>query len=89
MDRLPERLVIIGGGIMAAEFAYIFSRFGSRVSILARSGFLKNLDEHLRKRALRELAGVNIREGTEMSSADGRSGDITLSLKTAGGIRSY
>ena len=55
MDRLPERLVIIGGGIMAAEFAYIFSRFGSKVTILSRSRFLKNLDEHLRKRALREL----------------------------------
>ena len=57
MERLPEKLVIIGGGIVAAEFAYIFSRFGSRVTILSRGRFLKNLDEHLRKRAIRELSG--------------------------------
>lgn len=84
MDRLPERLVIIGGGIMAAEFAYIFSRFGSRVSILSRSGFLKNLDEHLRKRALRELGRADIREGAEILSVEGRRGDLSISLKKAG-----
>lgn len=85
MDRLPERLVIIGGGIMAAEFAYIFSRFGSNVTVLSRSKFLKNLDEHLRKRAVRELTGVDIRESTEIGSIGGERGDITLTLKKAGG----
>jgi dihydrolipoamide dehydrogenase len=84
MDRLPERLVIIGGGIMAAEFAYIFSRFGSRVTILSRSGFLKNLDEHLRKRALRELGRADIREDSEILSVEGRRGDLSISLKKAG-----
>ena len=84
MERLPEHLVIIGGGIMAAEFAYIFSRFGSRITILSRSGFLKNLDEHLRKRAIRELAEVDIREGCDVHLAEGNVGGITLSLKSGG-----
>jgi dihydrolipoamide dehydrogenase len=83
MARLPEHLVIIGGGIMAAEFAYIFSRFGSRVTVLSRSGFLKNLDEHLRNRAMRELAGTDIRQGTSVLSVEGGRGSIRLSLKTA------
>jgi len=83
MERLPDHLVIIGGGIMAAEFAYIFSRFGSRVTILSRSEFLKKLDEHLRKRALRELAGTEIRQGTHILSAEPAGGSIRLSLKTA------
>ncbi|HII98902.1 MAG TPA: NAD(P)/FAD-dependent oxidoreductase [Methanoregula sp.] len=83
MARLPEHLVIIGGGIMAAEFAYIFSRFGSRVTVLSRSGFLKNLDEHLRNRAMRELAGTDIRQGTRVLSVEGGIGSIRLSLKTA------
>jgi dihydrolipoamide dehydrogenase len=85
MERLPERLVIIGGGIMAAEFAYIFSRFGSKVTILSRSTFLKNLDEHLRKRALRELAGSDIREGSEVLTVEGVSGNLHLTLKNKGG----
>lgn len=84
MDRLPERIAIIGGGIMAAEFAYIFSRFGSRVTIISRSMFLKNLDEHLRKRALRELACTEIREECDLHSIDSTAGDIALSLQAGG-----
>jgi len=84
MTRLPEHLAIIGGGIMAAEFAYIFSRFGSKVTVLSRSGFLKNLDEILKKRAVRELSGVTIREGTEIRSITGEPGSFRLDLKTPG-----
>lgn len=83
MERLPEKIAIIGGGIMAAEFAYIFSRFGSRVTILSRSSFLKSLDEHLRKRALRELAGIDIREGCTVLTVAGECGNLNLTLRTA------
>ena len=85
LDCLPKKLAIIGGGIMAAEYAYIFSRFGSEVTILSRSMFLKNLDVHLRKRALRELAGADIQEGTEILSVEGGDRNIRLGLKTTGG----
>lgn len=84
MNELPEHLAIIGGGIMAAEFAYIFSRFGSKVTVLSRSGFLKNLDETLQKRAVRELSGVTIRERTEIRSITGEPGRFRLDLKTPG-----
>jgi dihydrolipoamide dehydrogenase len=59
---LPPRIAIVGGGVMAAEFAHIFHAFGARVSVLARSGFLKGLDERLMRQALRELTGVEICE---------------------------
>lgn len=42
---IPEKLVIIGGGSTAAEYANIFSSFGSQVDILCRSSFLKMLDD--------------------------------------------
>ena len=84
MDHLPENLAIIGGGIMAAEFAYIFSRFGSKVTIISRSGFLKNLDEHIRKRAVRELMGVKIREDAEVHAIDRGKDGLHLNLKTNG-----
>jgi dihydrolipoamide dehydrogenase len=86
MDTLPERLVIIGGGIMAAEFAYIFSRFGSRVTIISRSKFLKNLDEHLRRRAVRELSGSGLVENTEIHSVEGDHGALAVRLKPGEGI---
>lgn len=84
MTRLPEHIAIIGGGIMAVEFAYIFSRFGSRVTILSRSALLKNIDEQIRKRALRELAGVDIREGTTIGEIHEQAGGLELELAVAG-----
>jgi dihydrolipoamide dehydrogenase len=33
-ERVPRRLVVLGGGIIGCEFASIFSRFGSEVTII-------------------------------------------------------
>ncbi|HMA06109.1 MAG TPA: NAD(P)/FAD-dependent oxidoreductase [Methanomicrobiales archaeon] len=68
---LPRRIIIIGGGVMAAEFAHIFHAFGAEVTILARSSFLKGIDEPLRRQALKELAGVEIEEGARLSGIKG------------------
>jgi dihydrolipoamide dehydrogenase len=84
MTCLPERLAILGGGIVAAEFAWIFSRFGSEVTVLSRSSFLKPVDENLRKQAARELSGVHIRERTEVLAVERQGGCLHLSLKNAG-----
>jgi dihydrolipoamide dehydrogenase len=73
MKELPGKLVIVGGSVMAAEFAYIFSMFGSNVTIVSRSAFLKNTDKHLRTIAIRELEGVKISEDTSVQSISGRS----------------
>lgn len=74
MKNLPEKMVILGGSVMAAEFAWIFSRFGTGVTILARSGFLKNIDSHLRRTAIKELAGVEIVENADVKRIEGNSG---------------
>ncbi|HVP95614.1 NAD(P)/FAD-dependent oxidoreductase [Methanoregula sp.] len=71
LRELPGKIAIIGGSVMAAEFAYIFQEFGSSVVVLARSGFLKNLDPHLRAVAIKELSGVDIQEGTEVKGIAG------------------
>lgn len=73
MKKLPKKLAIIGGGVMSAEFAYIFCMFGSEVTLISRSSFLKNTDKHLRALAIKELGGVEIREDTTVRSLTGRS----------------
>ena len=40
IDSLPRRLVILGGGYIASEFAHVFSALGVRVSIVARGDAL-------------------------------------------------
>jgi mycothione reductase len=40
IGELPQHLVIVGGGFIAAEFAHIFSALGTRVSLIIRGGTL-------------------------------------------------
>src|SRR6202165_1100510 len=40
LDRLPEHLIVLGGGYVGLEFAQAYRRFGSRVTILELSPLL-------------------------------------------------
>jgi dihydrolipoamide dehydrogenase len=84
LKTLPPRLAIIGGGVVAAEFAYIFRQFGSEVEIICRSEFLKNVGERVRKAARAELRGVEI---SEYAPAEGikRSGEgLLVEIRNSG-----
>jgi dihydrolipoamide dehydrogenase len=83
MKNLPKKMAIIGGSVVAAEFAYIFSAFGCDVTILSRSTFLKDADKHIRPLAIKELAGVTIRENTPVISIGGK--DSVSSVLTPAG----
>ena len=51
LDELPERLVILGGGYISAEFAHVFSALGSQVSVVARgTRLLRHLDSEISER---------------------------------------
>ena len=40
IDRLPEEMIILGGGFIATEFAHVFSSLGVKVHVIVRSGAL-------------------------------------------------
>ncbi|MCQ1539392.1 NAD(P)/FAD-dependent oxidoreductase [Methanocalculus taiwanensis] len=71
MEQLPDRIGIIGGGVMAAEFAYIFSSFGSDTHIISRSEFLHQIPPRLKAAARKELRNVTIHEHTSVSMCIG------------------
>ncbi len=51
IDELPRRMVILGGGYIAAEFAHIFASFGVDVTVVNRSGaLLRAEDEEVSRR---------------------------------------
>lgn len=55
LERLPERLLIIGGGYIAVEFAGIFSGLGCRTTLSYRGDrLLSGFDEDLRSRFMTE-----------------------------------
>ena len=48
LEKLPERIVIAGGGYIANEFAGIFHQFGSRVTLVNRTEtMLRHYDQQL------------------------------------------
>ena len=66
LTEIPEELIIIGSGVIAAEFANIFSHFGSKVHILCRNEFLSVLDKDIKKYVLKHfLPDVIIHENVQ------------------------
>jgi dihydrolipoamide dehydrogenase len=80
LDRLPGRIAIIGGGIMAAEYAHIFRAFGSEVELLCRSTLLREIDDRQRQAARKDLETVVIREQTQVTEirGGGRVGSVVV-----------
>ena len=61
LERLPERIAIIGGGYIAVEFAGIFNGLGSKVSLLyRRDQILRGFDDDLRHGLAAELVQKGI-----------------------------
>ena len=59
-----------GGGIIACEIANIYSTLGSEVNIIARSTFLKELNENTKRYVLEKIMpNVNILENTNVKEA--------------------
>jgi dihydrolipoamide dehydrogenase len=85
MREVPERVAIIGGGVQAAEFAFIFDAFGAEVELVARSTLLPGLDPHLARLARKELGCVRIRENTALVSVDGGRRVAGVTLSSGGG----
>ncbi len=51
LDELPASMIILGGGFVANEFAHVFSSFGVKVTLIARSDLLlRHEDREIAKR---------------------------------------
>lgn len=61
LEEIPQRLVIIGGGVIGMEFASIFNSFGSKVTVLEYcKEILPNFDADIAKRLKASLKGKGI-----------------------------
>lgn len=71
LEEIPKDLVIIGGGVIAVEFATLFNTLGSNVTLIQRSKrILSSIEEEmalsLQKQLIRD--GVNIVTDTKLKS---------------------
>lgn len=82
MDELPRTMVILGGGIIAVEFAHIFSALGVDVTVVNRSeSLLRRFDDTVSSR-FTEVAGTQWTNllGRTVTGAEADGGLVTLTL---------
>ena len=66
LPAFPRRLLVIGGGYIAVEFACLFRRLGAEVTVALRgANILRGFDEDMREALRDEMthAGINFRFG--------------------------
>ncbi len=86
LPALPKRIVIVGGGYIAVEFAGIFNGLGSEVvEIIRRQDVLRGFDQDIRIYLGEEMRrrGIDIRGGTQVARIDKNPGGYTVTT-TAG-----
>ncbi|MCI9889927.1 FAD-dependent oxidoreductase [Micrococcales bacterium 31B] len=90
-DALPCRLAIVGGGYLGLEFASIFARLGSQVTVLDRAEtFAARLDRDvaLSVREVLTAQGVTVVSGARVGGvADGPDGASTIRYSVKGEAR--
>ena len=83
---VPERLGVLGGGVAGTELAQAFARLGSTVTLVARSGLLRNFPAEAAELVASGLRadGVDLRLDTRTRSVR-RNSDGSLTLTLDGG----
>lgn len=79
----PARLAIIGGGVVAVEMATAFASFGTEVTVLARSGLLRGMEEFAGEAVATGLRGLGatVRLAVEPTNVErAESGEVVVTL---------
>ena len=84
LEKLPERVVIVGGGYIAVEFTGIFHGYGSQVTQLYRSDlFLRGFDHDLRTHLAEEMMkqGIDLRFNSNVASIEKTVDSLRIDLQ--------
>jgi glutathione reductase (NADPH) len=73
LDKLPERIIVVGGGYIAVEFCGIFNSLGVEVTEIIRADrILRGFDEDVRGHLQQEMArqGIQLITGVTINKVD-------------------
>ncbi len=85
LPHLPQRIIVVGGGYIAVEFAGIFHGLGARTTQLYRGelflrGFDRSVREHLRDELLKK--GLDLQFNADVARIDKQAdGQLAVTLK--------
>ncbi|MDF2977913.1 MAG: dldH2 [Actinomycetospora sp.] len=84
LDFVPDRVVVLGGGVIGVEFASVWKSFGSEVTIVeALPHLVPNEDEFLSKQLERQFRkrGITFKTGTKFTGVSQTADAVTISLE--------
>ena len=85
LEQLPKRVLVVGGGYIAVEFASIFNGLGANTSLLYRGElFLRGFDGAVRRHLQEELSknGVDLQFNSDIAHIDEQTdGSLLATLK--------
>ncbi|MFW7380461.1 MAG: dihydrolipoyl dehydrogenase [Oligoflexus sp.] len=84
IDHVPKSLAVIGGGIVGTEFASLFARMGSEVTIIELAPqILPTEDGEVVKEFLRHVKkqGITIKTGSKFTKLDDNGKQVTVHLE--------
>jgi pyruvate/2-oxoglutarate dehydrogenase complex dihydrolipoamide dehydrogenase (E3) component len=84
LDSSPEHLVIVGGSYIGLEFAQMYRRFGSRVTVVEMAGRLiarEDEDVSLAVQAILEREGIGLRLNAQCLGVERRAGGVSVHVR--------
>ena len=88
IDHIPQKLTVIGGGVIGMEFAAIFSAFGSKVTVVEfLPNILAQIDTDLSKRLvpIMKKKGIEILTSSKVLKIEKKDNKLTLAVSTTKG----
>ena len=88
LPEVPDRLVVIGGGVIGLELGSVWRRLGSKVTVVEfLDQILPGFDGDVRKEANKILKkqGLEFRLSTKVTKAERKGNVVTLTLEPAAG----
>jgi glutathione reductase (NADPH) len=85
LGALPKKLLVVGGGYIACEFACIFNGFGTKVTQYVRGAqILRGFDEEARGLLAESMRdkGIDIRQGSTILEMQRRDGGVWVKAST-------
>ena len=90
LDKVPERLIVIGAGVIGLELGSVWSRLGSKVTVVEfLDRILPGMDSEIAKQTQRVLKkqGLDFKLGRKVTAANKEGNAVKLSAETVKGAK--
>ena len=88
LDRVPEKMVVIGGGVIGLELGSVWRRLGAEVTVVEfLDQLLPGMDSSIRKEAAKifKKQGMELKLSTKVTGAQVKDGKAALTVEPAAG----